>query len=338
MVLSLVSSSVWDDMKSDQEQTSHRYETSAVEKVSRGNMIYNLKLETLVRPGWLDKVLWPFDTFGMKVDGHTIAVTDVGSGPVLLFVHTGFWSFIWRDLIRRLSQNFRCICFDSPGTGLSDRVPVASISLYNAATTMAALIVTLGLKGFTLVVHDLGGPVGIGGGAKFAERVNGIAVLNAFAWKPADFKLRLGLVLMGSTVVRELDVFTGAVPRITSSSFGIGRRMDEPSRNAFRLGIGSEGLRAFHQYMRDAHDGEKIYGKTSTALSGPFRHLPLITIFGERNDPFRFQEHWKNLYPDATQVMVRKGNHFPMCDDPDFVAGTLHRWHREIVRSSSLST
>jgi hypothetical protein len=38
--------------------------------------------------------VWPFETHIMDVDGCAIAVTDVGAGPSLLFVHTGMWSFI----------------------------------------------------------------------------------------------------------------------------------------------------------------------------------------------------------------------------------------------------
>jgi hypothetical protein len=30
-------------------------------------------------------------------------------------------------------------------------------------------------------------------------------------------------------------------------------------------------------------------------------------------------------------VVIAKGNHFPMCDAPDFVAHTIHHWYRECV-------
>ena len=309
--------------------------SEAPDRVLHGDKDQDSRLVSLVRPGWLDKEIWPFHASGMKVDGDTIAVTDVGSGPVLLFVHTGFWSFIWRDVIERLSPDFRCICFDSPGTGLSDRVPVHSISLENAVRTTAAVIDALDLTDFTLVLHDLGGPVGIGGAAQFAERVNGVAAVNAFAWKPTGIKLRLGLGVIGSAVVRELDVLTGLLPRITSTSFGVGSHMSPSSRNAFRSGIGREGVRAFHQYLYDARRSGGIYDKTSGALNGPLSRVPLLTIFGERNDPFRFQQHWKELYPDATQFVIPKGNHFPMCDDPEFVADKLRGWHRERVTARS---
>jgi hypothetical protein len=53
---------------------------------------------TLARPDWLPENVWPFETFGLETDDSIIAVTDVGNGPALLFVHCGLWSFIWRDV------------------------------------------------------------------------------------------------------------------------------------------------------------------------------------------------------------------------------------------------
>jgi pimeloyl-ACP methyl ester carboxylesterase len=133
--------------------------------------------------------------------------------------------------------------------------------------------------------------------------------------------------------MREFDVLTGVLARVSASSFGAGRHLDGHSRSAFRAGIGRAGLRAFHRYLRDARRSDSIYERAGAALTGPFAKLPLLTIFGERNDPFGFQRRWKGMFPDARQVVVAKGNHFPMCDDPDLVANTIGSWHREDVRA-----
>jgi pimeloyl-ACP methyl ester carboxylesterase len=139
------------------------------------------------------------------------------------------------------------------------------------------------------------------------------------------------LALMGSSPVREVDALTGLLARISASSFGVGRHLDEESRRAFRAGVGPDGLRAFHLYMRDARGCESLYSDAMAALGGPFKTLPLLTIFGERNDPLGFQPRWKQMFPEVRQVVIPKGNHFPMCDDPDVVADTIRSWHRECV-------
>jgi haloalkane dehalogenase len=285
----------------------------------------------LQRPAWLPEGVWPFQTSALEAAGCRIAFTDVGTGPALLFVHTGFWSFIWRDVILRLSGDFRCICFDAPGAGQSDRLPVGSISLEKASRALTLLIESLDLQNITLVVHDLGGPSGIAGAARVANRINALCAVNTFAWKPSGAVFRGMLGLMGSPVMREFDVLTGILPRITATAFGMGRHMDKPGRKAFLSGIRHDGIRTFHAYMQDARKSEAIYKQIDGALGGPFRRLPLYTIFGEHNDPLGFQPRWRQLFPDARQLVVAKGNHFPMCDDPDLVAASIRELHRDHV-------
>lgn len=294
----------------------------------------NIPLAPLPRPQWLPESVWPFQTKTLQVEGSKIALTDVGKGPILLFVHTGMWSFIWRDVILRLSRDFRCICFDSPGTGLSDRLPSADITLERASRVVPAIIESLGLSDVTLIFHDLGGLSGVAGAARVADKIRGLCAINAFAWRPTGAKFRVMLTLMGSAVMREFSAWTGVLMRITSGNFGIGRHLDDMSRRAFSAGTGRQGLRAFHSYMRSARKSQAIYQEVEHALAGPFRRLPLFTIFGERNDPLGFQPRWKQLFPDAHQTVVSKGNHFPMCDDPDLVAACIRELHRDHVASA----
>jgi pimeloyl-ACP methyl ester carboxylesterase len=159
--------------------------------------------------------------------------------------------------------------------------------------------------------------------------------VNAFGWRPSGAFFRGMLALMGSAPMREFDVMTDFLMRITSTNFGIGRHMDQASRQAFRAGVDGDARRAFHYYLRDARQCEWLYDDVKRALTGPFSRLPLMTIFGERNDPLGFQPQWKALFPDAPQIVVAKGNHFPMCDDPDLVADSIRAWHQERVAPRS---
>ena len=55
---------------------------------------------------------WPHRAQTIDVDGAPIAYHDVGSGPTVLMVHMGLWSFVWRDLIHHLSTlSLFCVRF-----------------------------------------------------------------------------------------------------------------------------------------------------------------------------------------------------------------------------------
>ena len=74
---------------------------------------------TEIRPGWLPEQLYPFDLKTIKLADGNVVYVDEGAGPTLLFVNAGMWSFVFRDVITRLRDEFRCVTLDFPGYGLS---------------------------------------------------------------------------------------------------------------------------------------------------------------------------------------------------------------------------
>mgnify|MGYP001763324098 CR=1 FL=1 len=71
-------------------------------------------------PRWVNRSLYPFTPHVLEQGGHRIHYVDEGRGPLLLLLHGNpTWSFVWRDVIGRLSDRFRCIAPDLPGFGLS---------------------------------------------------------------------------------------------------------------------------------------------------------------------------------------------------------------------------
>jgi pimeloyl-ACP methyl ester carboxylesterase len=280
-------------------------------------------------PAWLPSAVWPFEMSQLDVNGSAIAFADIGAGPALLF-YTGVGSFVWRDVLLRLSADFRCVVLDPPGIGLSARVPRSATTLAHSANAVAGVIEALDLRDLTLVVHDSAGPPALAAAARTPQRVRGIVGVNTFGWKPAGRAFRGMLALMGSSAMRTIDVTTGLLPRISSTAFGVGRHLDGASRRVYRDGL-QRSIGAFHDYLRDARFSDEIYDEVTRGLTVPFRRLPLLTIFGERNDPLGFQPQWKQLFPDAQQIVIPKGNHFPMCDDPDLVAESIRGWHHDTV-------
>jgi pimeloyl-ACP methyl ester carboxylesterase len=285
-------------------------------------------LKPLARPGWLPADVWPFETTALEVDRCAVAVTETGQGPALLF-YTGIGSFIWRDVMVRLAGDFRCVALDPPGIGLSAPVGRSAATLQRSARTVAAAIEALDLREVTLVVHDSGGPPAFAAAARLAPRIRGLVGVNTFGWRPSGAAFRGMLAVMAGGLTRQISVATGALSGLTATTFGVGRHLDEASRRAYRAGL-QKGMQVFHDYLHDARDSD-LYEEIARGFTGPLRRLPLLTIFGERNDPLGFQPQWKALFPDARQIVIPRGNHFPMCDAPDVVADQIRRWHRERV-------
>ncbi len=274
------------------------------------------------RPGWLEPKSWPFEPRRLTTPVCEIALTDTGSGPTVLLVHVGFWSYVWRDVIAELVPGHRCVALDAPGSGLSERVPGAETSLDAASLAIGAVMDEL-TEPFVLVVHDLGGVAGLAAAATRPGLVRGLVVVNSFGWRPTGIPFRSMLAVMGSAPMRELDAWTGLVPRASSTRLGVGRHLTREDRRVFRAGVDRRARRSFHRYMRSARRSDAVYAAVADALEGPLRGIPVQTVFGQRNDPLRFQPKWKQRFPEAGQIVVPRGNHFPMCDEPATVARAI---------------
>jgi pimeloyl-ACP methyl ester carboxylesterase len=135
-----------------------------------------------LRPAWLPDASWPFPLASLQVAGRTVVYTDTGGrGPVLLFCHAGLWSLLWGGVVAELADTYRCITFDPPGSGLSDRLPGTEQNLDTVANAVGTLIDELDLQAVTLVLHDLGGLAALAAASTRVERIARVAAINTFA-------------------------------------------------------------------------------------------------------------------------------------------------------------
>ena len=117
------------------------------------------------RSEWLD-VDWREHLRWVRVDGRWVNVVDIGSGPVLVFLHglAGCWQN-WLETIPHFAADHRVIALDLPGFGESP-MPAQPITMPDYARMLDELFVTLGVDSATLVGSSMGGFVA----AEFAVR------------------------------------------------------------------------------------------------------------------------------------------------------------------------
>ena len=93
----------------------------------------------------------------VTVEGKRCFVVERGSGPALLLMH-GFPTscYDWRSVIDGLDSSHRCVAFDFPGFGLSEKPVAYSYSLFQQADVAESLMVALGIERAHVVSHDMG--------------------------------------------------------------------------------------------------------------------------------------------------------------------------------------
>lgn len=131
---------------------------------------------------------YPFTSRFMTVDGHRLHYIDEGprdtaegkAAPVLLFVHGNpTSSYLWRNVIKPLSDDYRCIAIDLIGFGKSDK-PDLDYRFLTHYRYLRAFVEDLNLKDLHLVLHDWGGPLGFRLAQREPERVRGLCFMETF--------------------------------------------------------------------------------------------------------------------------------------------------------------
>ena len=123
------------------------------------------------------------DTFASRyVDIGELRLHAVigGEGPPLLLVHgwPQTW-YAWRFLMPALARDFQVVAVDQRGIGLSDK-PQDGYDTATLANDMVALMEALGHRRFAIYGTDTGMPIAYAAAADHPERIERLAVSEAF--------------------------------------------------------------------------------------------------------------------------------------------------------------
>ena len=173
--------------------------------------------------------LYPFESNFFKLDSglklHYLDEGPLEGQPVVMVHGNPTWSFYYRQLVKALSGEHRCLVPDHIGMGLSDR-PDDSAYRY----TLQSRIDDFGAwldevepeREIDLVVHDWGGAIGLSWAVRHPERVRRVLILNTWAFNiPQDKSLPASLKFartgLGSFLINRFNAFSGLATRMATA-------------------------------------------------------------------------------------------------------------------------
>ncbi len=113
-------------------------------------------------------------------EGQPVAIAygEVGQGPPLVLVHgIGVWSYSWRGTIAAIAQQYRVICFDSLGSGFSEK-PMRRAQVGHQVVELARVVEALCGEPAVLVGESLGGLASLGVAIESPHLVARLVVIN----------------------------------------------------------------------------------------------------------------------------------------------------------------
>ena len=276
---------------------------------------------------WLNTKEYPFAHNYLTVDGAQLHYIDEGQGEVLLFVHgTPSWSFEFRNIIKHLSKNYRCIALDHIGFGLSDKPAGYDYSIQNHTATLLKLINHLQLNQFSMLVHDFGGIIGLAAAEQIPDKISKIIILNTWCRSIQDepeYKKMKGI--LGSPLMPFLyRYFNFSAKYILPAAFGERSRLTPEVHQQYLKPFGNaserNGTVAFAKSLLRDQDYYESIGKMLPVL----KNKPVLIIWGMK-DAFITEKHllWmQEQFPAAEVVKYEDAGHFVL-EEKSVVAGPV---------------
>lgn len=282
------------------------------------------------RPAWVDDALFPFDSHFVDIDGHSVHYIDEGSGPTLLFLHGNpTWSFLWRDVIRALRDEYRCVALDYPGFGLSTAKSGYRYLPEEHADVVTGFVDTLGLKEVTLVGQDWGGLIGLAVAQRRPGMFDRLVLANTWAWPVnGDFHFEYFSRIFGGPPGRFL---ARRLNFVVNMFIPLGHRLRKPTAaemTHYRRPMDSpERRKASAEFPHRVLASREFFAEIEAGLPD-LAHLPTLIVWGDADIAFRprERERLEATFPDHKTVIVAGAGTFVESDAPEQFVSAIRDW------------
>lgn len=283
-------------------------------------------------PDWYIRSKYSFpDSKWIKNDFDTMVhYRDIGEGPVVVLVHGEMQSMhVWNNWIDKLSQNFRVIALDLPGSGLTSAPHCISdpeetcpenLSSNYLSHTLEYFIEDLNIKKFSLVGSSYSGYLA----AQYAAHQHPEKLNKLILMTPMGFQQEVPWILNYVTVPG-MDVFNRYVQPSTVATSILENFYGEPSKitpsNRQRFMHLSQSDGAHHSNVIQLNMVRTLM-EQGMLLDLADISIPTLVMWGESDTwgDFSHAERWKKELGNATLVSYPLYGHMLMEEGADITA------------------
>ena len=270
------------------------------------------------RPFTVDVGEYPFDSRWFERNGSAMHYVDEGKGiPVVMCHGNPTWSYLYRNIIKALSPDCRCIAYDLPGFGFSEHPAGYGYTPQEHAEWVEALLFEhLKLDKFILVAQDWGGPISLSIVTRCPDKVLGMVISTTWAWAPSR-TYRIFSALMGSRLGQYL-ILQHNFFATTMLSMLLGKKtksMLKAYADPFPTPASRMGTAVFPRQIVAATPWlEQIESRLHTLAGKPVEFVFGLKDIGTRPADMA---KWLSHFPDAGVQKIAQANHFTQEDCPE---------------------
>ncbi|MCB0317479.1 MAG: alpha/beta fold hydrolase [Bdellovibrionales bacterium] len=286
----------------------------------------NLQLE----PSAVVKKLLPYRSHIARIDGLRMHYIDEGEGEVVFLLHGNpTWCFYYRSLIDVLRKKFRVIAPDFLGCGLSDHPTDRHFRAADRISHLEQLIDHLGIKKFSLVMHDWGGSIGTGLAIRRVNAIERLVYLNTTLTEteslPGIIK-RAAKPFIGKFLTKQTMRFL----KLTTS-LGVTKKLSKEVKNSYYFPYRSSARRtAIWDFVADipfdnSHPSYSNMMELAAELP-KLKHVPVQIVWGLKDPCFHRQmlDKVAQHFPQAEILEIPDAGHLVLEDAPELACSTIY--------------
>jgi len=267
------------------------------------------------------------------------AGTHANNKEVILLVHG--WptsSFLYRHMMMPLTQFNNVIALDLPGFGLSDKDPNARYSFKYHSAIIDSLLCKLNIERVHLVVHDLGGPIGLWWAKQHSKKVASYLLLDTIVYDDFSWAVKLFVSMTLIPGIKNWFSRSGGIKFSMKLGVKNKHRMSKPVIQAYQAPFKSKEDR--QSLLRTAHKLH-INGFKDVAKHMESMDQPLCMIYAEDDvilpevqDTF---SRLKKAHPTADLHAIPECGHFLQEDCPNEVLQPMLAFYQRLKAQNSAS-
>ena len=251
---------------------------------------------------------------------------------IILLIHG--WptsSFLYRHMILPLTQFYNVIALDLPGFGLSDKDPNASYSFKYHAAIIESFVRQLSIEHVHLVVHDLGGPIGLWWAKQHPKKVESYVLLDTIVY--ADFSWAVKLFVAMTLIPGIKNWFSRSPGLKFAMNLGIKNkaRMSKPVIAAYQAPFKTKAAR---QSLLKTASRLHINGFKDVAKHIENTDKPLCMVYAENDvilpDIARTFSRLNKTQPTSKIHAIPDCGHFLQDDRPDEVLKPMLAFYQSL--------
>lgn len=259
----------------------------------------------------------PTKEFATTRDGGRLAYRRRGntSGPRIVMIHSlALDDSVWNGVASEMEQTADVLTYDCRGHGASDRKS-GEFTVDQFADDLADLLDHIGWPNAIVVGCSMGGCVAQAFAAAYADRTNGLGLIDTTAWygpnAPEEWRKRADKALS--------EGLSGLAEFQTTRWFSDAFRETNPA-------VVQETLRVF------LGNDLQCYAATCAMLGDadlrphlPNLKMPVMVVVGEEDyaTPVSAAEAIREAVSGATLTVIAKGRHLTPIEHPEQIAGEL---------------